>query len=367
MGDIHGSFPEFVHILKQTGLIDAQLQWVGGPAVLVQLGDVPDRGPQTRKCFDLLMALERQAESQHGRVIPLLGNHEVMVMMGDLRYALPEEFQSFATDQSEKVRGRAYEEYRGFVAERRRLRPSVGWSEPSRQKWMAEHPLGFFEYRDALGPKGVYGRWLRQHDAVVQVDDVLFLHGGLSPGLKFKSIEELNRHIRSELARFDSLWQSLSERGIIWRYMTLGEAIRAIQEELAATQGSEPPGEEDTTQLIQALLAYPSWVMVSPEGPLWYRGYAWEPEEKLAPGLKSILSRLKVRHIVAAHTITDSHRILTRCDHCVFLIDTGMMLERIRQGRASALVIQDGSFTAYYSDGAMQVLLASEGRGEKNP
>jgi hypothetical protein len=367
VGDIHGSFPQFVHILQRTGLIDAQLQWVGGSAVLVQPGDVPDRGPQTRQCLDLLMELERQAVTQHGRVIPLLGNHEVMVMMGDLRYVLPEEFQSFATDQSEKVRERAYEEYRGFVAERRRRQPSARGSEPSRQKWMAEHPPGFFEYRDALGPKGVYGRWLRQHDAVAQVEDVLFLHAGLSPGLKVKSIEKLNRQIRSELARFDSLWQSLSERGIIWRYMTLGEATGAIQEELAATAGSEPPGDADTTQLMQAFLAYPSWVMVSSDGPLWYRGYTSEPEEKLASSLDSILSRLKVRRIVAAHTITDSRRILSRCDHRVFLIDTGMLLERIRQGRASALVIQDGGFTAYYSDGETQTLVAPEGGREKNP
>ena len=55
---------------------------------------------------------------------------------------------------------------------------------------MAEHPLGFFERRDAFAPQGLYGRWLRQHDAVVELAGGAFLHGGLSPDLKFRDIQE---------------------------------------------------------------------------------------------------------------------------------------------------------------------------------
>ena len=137
IGDVHGSFSPFTGILQQVGLIDTNRQWIGGSAILVQAGDVTSRGTQTRQCLDLLMQLEAQAGKQNGKVIPLLGNHEVMIIMGDLRYVLPEDFQAFAGEQSEGLRERAYEEYRAFLAERRKHgRVRSAHDEADRQKWM---------------------------------------------------------------------------------------------------------------------------------------------------------------------------------------------------------------------------------------
>jgi hypothetical protein len=366
VGDVHGSFPQFVSILQRTGVIDARHQWVGGSTILVQDGDVTSRGRQTRRCLDLLMQLEAQAAAQKGKVIPLLGNHEAMVIMGDLRYVLPEDYQAFAGEQSPSVRERAFEEYRAFLARSRaygRLRRAPDGA--ARQKWMEEHPLGFFEFRDAFGPQGLYGRWLRKRDTVAQIGDVLFVHGGLSPSLSFRSIREINQRVRTEMAHFDSLWQSLVKQGIIWQYMELGEAKRAVQEELAAT--TSPGGEEEqrtpAEMQMREFLNLQGWMMVSSDGPLWYRGYAQEPEEKLARGLEKMMSRLKVQHIVAAHTVTTSRRITPRFHNRVFLIDTGMMYEERYQGRASALEIQNGQFTAHYSNGEQQVLLRQESGG----
>jgi hypothetical protein len=161
------------------------------------------------------------------------------------------------------------------------------------------------------------------------------------------------------MARFDSIWQSLAERGIIWRYMNLQEATREVQEGLAA-ELFPPTGE--LKRQMEELLSVPSWTMVAPEGPLWYRGYAQEPEEKLARGLERMMSRLKVQHIVAAHAITESRRITPRFNNRVFLIDTAMLLDG-QAGRASALEIQNGQFTAHYSNGEQQVLLRREGGG----
>jgi hypothetical protein len=352
VGDVHGAFPQFVNILQRTGVIDARDQWVGGSTILVQDGDITSRGTQSRRCLDLVMQLEAQAGEQNGKVIPLLGNHEVMIIIGDLRYVLPEEYQAFAGEQPEGLRERAYEEYRAFLAERRKHgRVRSAHDEADRQKWMEEHPLGFFEFRDAFGPQGLYGRWLRRLDTVAQVGDVLFVHGGLSAGFRFRSIDDINGRVRAEMARFDSIWQSLAERGIIWRYMRLEEARREVQEE------------HHTIEVMQEFLSLQGWTMVSPDGPLWYRGYAQEPEEKLAPGLEKLMARLKVQHIVAAHTITDSRRITSRFANRVFLIDTGMVLEEKYQGRASALEIQNGQFTAHYSNGEQQVLLRREDGG----
>jgi hypothetical protein len=360
VGDVHGSFPQFVNILQRTGVIDTRHQWVGGATILVQDGDVTSRGTQTRRCLDLLMQLEAQAAAQKGKVIPLLGNHEAMVIMGDLRYVLPEDYQAFAGEQSSSVRERAFEEYKAFLARSGAYgRPRRAPDGAARQKWMEEHPLGFFEFRDAFGPQGLYGRWLRKRDTVAQIGDVLFVHGGLSPRLSFRSIREINERIRSEMAHFDSLWQSLVKQAIIWQYMELEEAERAVREELAAitTPGAAEEQRTPAEMQMREFLNLQGWMMASSDGPLWYRGYAQEPEEKLARGLEKVMSRLKVQHIVAAHTVTTSRRITPRFDNRVFLIDTGMMYEERYQGRASALEIQNGQFTAHYSNGEQQVLL----------
>src|SRR5215470_13554277 len=86
IGDVHGDFADFVAILQKTGLIDKQNHWTGGKTTLVQLGDLLDRGPKPRDVMDLLIALEKEAPKDGGRVEALLGNHEMMNIMGDLRY-----------------------------------------------------------------------------------------------------------------------------------------------------------------------------------------------------------------------------------------------------------------------------------------
>src|SRR5205085_7883861 len=60
IGDLHGDYGKFHDQLSQAGLINARDAWSGGAAHLVQLGDVPDRAPDTRKILDLLIRLEPQ-------------------------------------------------------------------------------------------------------------------------------------------------------------------------------------------------------------------------------------------------------------------------------------------------------------------
>ncbi len=368
IGDVHGAYDAFVSILQRTRLIDGNAQWIGGSVVLVQAGDVMDRGPKARASLDLLMELERQAEKQNGRVLALLGNHEAMNMMGDLRYVNVEEYQEFATDQSGKVREQAYQDYRNYLAARDRRRGQVPApdDEAGRQKWLADHPPGFFEHRDAYGPQGLYGRWLRKHDAVVQLGDVLFMHGGLDPKLHFRNLQELNDRIRSELATYDSLWLSLSDKQIIWRYMRQEEALREVQAELSAAQSGGGTADLQADSQMRRFLELQNGIVIYKNGPLWYRGYFEDPEEKLKGPLDKMLGRLKARHVVVGHTVPESRWITPSLDYRVFQIDTGM-LRSFYHGHAAALEIQNGRFTAYYSDGEQKVLLAPEGGGTVLP
>ena len=56
VGDVHGAYDAFVAILKAAGILDARERWAGGRAVLVQTGDVLDRGADSRKVMDLLQS-----------------------------------------------------------------------------------------------------------------------------------------------------------------------------------------------------------------------------------------------------------------------------------------------------------------------
>ena len=359
IADVHGAYAELVALLQRTGLIDDSLAWTGGSATFVQTGDVLDRGARSRECLDLLMDLERQAPKKDGRVVPLLGNHEVMNVMGDVRYVTPEIYRTFATTGSERNREQAYKGYLTFLSahERHAHTAAPPVDEATRKKWMDEHPPGFVEYRDAFGPEGKYGRWVRAHHAVVQIGEGIFVHGGLNPTLRFRSVRDLDERVIAELAAYDSIWRALVDRRVLWRYMTLAEAVRFAGEELTWVQAGGRAEVPAVDQRMQELVGYRSWMAAASEGPLWYRGLAQEPEDKLIGGVKAMLERLQAQYIVVGHTVESKADITPRFENRVFLLDTGMLAE-VYKGRASALEIQDGHFTARYADGEPRVLPA---------
>ncbi|WP_178337887.1 metallophosphoesterase [Candidatus Avelusimicrobium facis] len=83
VGDVHGQYDPFVHILRHAGLVDGQLNWSGGRNRLVQMGDIFDRGPHPRQVDDLLDKLQKQANAEQGEVIRLVGNHELELLMSN--------------------------------------------------------------------------------------------------------------------------------------------------------------------------------------------------------------------------------------------------------------------------------------------
>ncbi len=53
--------------------------------------------------------------------------------------------------------------------------------EDFREEWEAKHPLGFVEHRQMWDPRGDFGSWVLEHNTVININDMLFLHGGLGP------------------------------------------------------------------------------------------------------------------------------------------------------------------------------------------
>ncbi|MCX5808179.1 MAG: metallophosphoesterase [Proteobacteria bacterium] len=86
VGDIHGELEGFKEILRNAGLIDGKDNWTGGNDILVQTGDVIDRGTCSREAVDLLKKLQKEAAVAKGELVRLCGNHELMLLQGNFYY-----------------------------------------------------------------------------------------------------------------------------------------------------------------------------------------------------------------------------------------------------------------------------------------
>ncbi len=352
VGDVHGDFDDFAAILQRIGIIDAQHHWIANRVTLVQLGDVLDRGPKPREAMDLLIALEKEAPKTGGRVICLLGNHEVMNLMGDLRYVTAENYASFADSKSEERRKSAYEQYMKWRGKHLELLTELPQPmEVTEAEWMPRHPIGFIEHQQAFSPSGSYGKWVREHSAIGKVGDVIFLHGGLHPDLTDLTLDTINSRIRDEIKAFDTAKQYLQDETIILPFFTLQEITAVVQAELTAERKSRVPSDPQKQAALMQFLGYGDWLSVRPDGPLWFRGYDQWSDEEGAAQVDKVLHAFNAAHVVVGHTVQKGGRIRPRFNNKVFLIDTGMLSSYFPGGRASALEIcQDTKFTAQYMD-----------------
>ena len=352
IADVHGNYDDFVAILRHTGLIDQQNHWSGGKTTFVQTGDILDRGPKPREAMDLLMALEKEAPQAGGRVVPLLGNHEMMNMMGDLRYVTPVNYASYADSNSEQRQKAAYDEFAkwkaGHAALLAELRQPM---ELTVTEWMARHPLGYVEQREAFSPKGKYGEWLRGHDAVAQIGGIIYLHGGIQPDVSKMKIDAINGRIRDEIKNFDATEAYLQKEKIILPFFNLQEMVNVLQAEVIAELKAHVPPTDEKQAKIRDFLKLQEWLSVRVDGPLWFRGYDTWSDEEGAPQVSKVLAAYGATHLVVGHTVQKEGRIRPRFGNEVFLIDTGMLSSYYPGGRASALEsCGDSKFIAVYLD-----------------
>ncbi len=300
VGDVHGDLDALVSILQEAGIIDDQRRWAGGNATLVQTGDILDRGMKDRQVMDLLMELEKQASKGGGRLVVLLGNHEMMNMMGDLRYVAPEVYGSFVDGKSEQRRQKAYQDNVNLINQRARaLGKETSITPEFERQWMGEHPPGFLEYRKALEPKGKYGRWLRERPAIVQIADTIFLHGGIHSSLASLKVKEINQRIKDEIQAFDTYKQHMVQEKLILSFFTLNEIVSSAQAEVERRKAAG--GRNENRQLTQ-LLNYGSWLSTHPDGPFWFRGFAQWSEEEGAQQLPQLLKAYQAKRFVVGHT-----------------------------------------------------------------
>jgi hypothetical protein len=274
VGDVHGDYKQFVRVLRDAGLINRRNRWRGGNATLVQLGDIPDRGPDSRKAMDLLIELEKEARQAGGTVHALIGNHEAMMMQGDTRYVHPGEYAAFAGRNSQALLDNYFAATVNAIKARLPEDQWPAFDDAYREEWMEAHPRGYIELRQGFLPGGSYGKWILQHDTVVRIGRSLFLHGGLSEAVTELSVNGINSQVRRELSAPDQL---------------------------------------------------PEYALVRREdGPLWYRGLAMLPETPENEAMVDrVLASYDADRIVIAHTPRLS-AVLPRFNGKVLVVDVGL-------------------------------------------
>ncbi|MCX6234421.1 MAG: ankyrin repeat domain-containing protein [Bacteroidetes bacterium] len=260
IGDRHGYYDSLVDFLRNNAVIDDKLDWTWGSGHLLFTGDLFDRGDKVTEILWLIYKLERQARAAGGDVHVLLGNHELMNITNDLQYNSPK-YQFFST---------------------------------------------YFDinYSQLYTSNTVLGQWLRSKNIAVKINDILFIHGGISPQLfDYKlSIDTINEYISNFLQ---------------------GKILK------------------DNDNLVNFLLfTY---------GPFWYRGYFTDgtnPPEITVDLLDQILNFYGVNYMVIGHT--DVHKITPIFNNKIFPIDIPFEFKEFRQ---QGLLIEKQQFFKLYSDG----------------
>jgi hypothetical protein len=133
-------------------------------------------------------------------------------------------------------------------------------------------------YYDLYSESSVLGKWLRNQPAVISINDIIFVHGGLS-------IEMVRRKI--DIEHINHLFSD----------MLLGKPIET---------------DDDIEELI---------FLNDDNGPIWYRGF-FNDETFCVSRLDSILDFYSSKHIVVGHT--PSSQIKSRFDNRIIGIDAGM-------------------------------------------
>ena len=169
IGDIHGDFNSLLQSLYIAEVINKNCDWIGRNTIVIQLGDQLDKGGrdylsvdttndklEELKVIEFMHYLHFEAKKQNGAVYNLLGNHELMNILGDFRYATSNHISGFGGNETRK---------------------------------------------ELFKPGGAIARKLACNtNGVMQIGNWIFVHAGLLPHhVKNFSITEINDKIRNIL------------------------------------------------------------------------------------------------------------------------------------------------------------------------
>lgn len=304
IGDVHGDYSGYEQALLQSGVVDSAGNWTAGKSHLVQIGDIVDRGPDSARIIRHMKRLEQQAEQAGGKVHALIGNHELLNLSGDLHYVHPGEFKALCNARSEQNRA----EYQQQEADEDREVTIMSLYMPRRSRNKdSDIPLGFAEHRAHWRVDGEFGEWVASHNTAIRINNILFVHAGIS----------------SKYAE--------------WTLRAINERVR---EELQSTDRLDDPIADDIL------------------GPLWYRGLALDEEAVEESYVDVLLDFYGVDHIVVGHT-PSYETIVPRYNGKVIVIDSG--ISTFYHGAVTSLVVEGGRMLNFHRGQQIEIPVGEHG------
>ena len=226
IGDLHGDLRVTLIALKLAEVIPQtsnennlnQIHWCGGSTWIIQLGDQIDRcrpDDWEKNCIKnyddvfedegnnmiiikLLLKLDDEAKKYGGRVLGLLGNHEIMNVDKDFRYVSPKEFLEFVPS-NDRISKHTKDGY----------------------------PLGYYHRTKAFERGGNMAKlYSIKKKSIITVGNFVFVHGGLSLDLVKKyTIGEINQVVSKWMCKnnneteekiFDEIFRDDDEMSPFW-------------------------------------------------------------------------------------------------------------------------------------------------------
>ncbi len=327
VSDIHGDHDAFVATLQQSGVIDGQQRWAAGESHLVVNGDILDRGDHSRAAMELVMALETQAAEAGGRVHMVIGNHEAMVLIGDMRYVVPGEYAAFAEEETLEERGLWFD---ALV-----LRDG----EQDRSAFDQAYPPGYFALRRAFAADGRYGQWLLDMPLLITINDTAFVHAGLSPKTTETGFDGVNGRLRDEPREYVELLPQLYADGVVLPTDNFFEHPNLLQQRIASL-----PVDDPRVAVYERAIALNKSSAHDSDSPYWYRGnIACSPLAE-TDRLSNALETIGASRAVVGHTPTPTRKVFSRLDSQLIEIDTGMN-NGYYKGTGHALLFEGDSLT----------------------
>ena len=327
ISDIHGAYGAMVRTLQQADVIDAEHAWSGDKTHLVIVGDILDRGPRSREAMDLLMRLEGEAAAVGGQVHVLIGNHEAMNLIGDLRYVAKEEYAAFAADEVPEERDRWF----ALWLDKRASGETD--SDEQRREFDERFPPGFFAHRDAFASDGKYGSWLLTKPIMIVINGTAFVHGGVSPMIEDIGLAGVNERLRGDMVDYVSQLEVLVDAGLLLPTDGFYNHPKLLQ-----SPAMMLTTDETIAAAITNVIELNDSDLHALDGPLWYRGNVACSELIEVDRLDASLAAIGAERVVIGHTPTDGRKIYQRFDGKVVEVDTGM-LNSYYEGRGNALII----------------------------
>ncbi|SBS88317.1 shewanella-like protein phosphatase 1, putative [Plasmodium malariae] len=180
IGDIHGDMESLKLILRHSNLINKKDEWVGENILLIQVGDILDRGIYGPLIYNYLFKLQKEAINKQSRIILILGNHEELNLCGYFNYVNKKEVELFFQNNYH------------------------------------------YRYKSFTNKNGEFFQKLIKLPAIIKVNDIIFTHGGISKNISQLNINTISLKTRLQienkcnLLKYDKSNNYLNQDGVLW-------------------------------------------------------------------------------------------------------------------------------------------------------